>query len=170
MWKHWIWDTSPVGQPRTLLGDCAWRTVVQKDFNASRWTPVHRGKTAPACGPLSSPVSQEVKVRHSCPGSGGRGGPMGLFSREAAPVSKHRKAAGRGAASARREEQGWGAAACGTRRPSVEGSTACSSCTRMSGRWRIQPGRLNEDRGDGLPSLTSHACRWRELDPPRLLV
>ena len=57
-------------------------------------------------GPLSSPVSREVKVRHSCPGCGGRGGPMGLFSREAAPVSKHRKAAGRGAASARREEQG----------------------------------------------------------------
>lgn len=70
MWKHWIWDTSPVGQPRTLLGDCAWRTVVQKDFNPSRWTPVHQGKTAPACGPLSSPVSQEVKVRHSCLGVG----------------------------------------------------------------------------------------------------
>lgn len=31
---------------------------------------------------------------------------MGLFSREAAPVSKHRRAAGCGAASARREEQG----------------------------------------------------------------
>lgn len=31
---------------------------------------------------------------------------MGLFSREAAPVSKHRKAAGRGAASAGQEEQG----------------------------------------------------------------
>lgn len=49
---------------------------------------------------------QEVKVRHSCPGRGERGGPMGLFSREAAPGSKHRKAAGRGAASAGQEEQG----------------------------------------------------------------
>ena len=52
------------------------------------------------------PGAQEVKVRYSCPGCGERGGLMGLFSREAAPVSKHRKAAGLGAASAWQEEQG----------------------------------------------------------------